>query len=75
MNGSMTQIERCLDNLRDPDTQLVFIEWMKDKREDLLEELISKGGDGPRFKVQMLDEVIGFEEELSDFWKAKKESA
>jgi hypothetical protein len=67
--------ERCLDLIRSPDYDAVFLAHFRQRADELVEELIETGNEGSRFKLQMLREVFDFEEELYQDWKHEKESA
>ena len=69
---NFAELERCLDNIRDPAFQKVFYGTLKEMREDLVEALIDKGGDELRYKIQMIDDVLDIEDEIFERWRSDK---
>jgi len=69
------EMEQCLDAIRDPAVQKVFIGWLNILRAGYLESLLGNGEEEFRHKVNMIDEVLDFEVDLYDYWKSEKNSA
>lgn len=68
----LDDLEITLDFLDSESWRNVFLGELLERRADMLEVLLDKGGDEMRFKIQMLDEVIGLREDISAELKSRK---
>lgn len=73
--ATLEELERCLDNVRDPCFQKIFYGKLGELRADFIKELIETGKDEPRFRIKMIDDILGIEDEIFEEWRARKNSA
>ena len=62
--ATLDDLEITVDFLDHPSIVAIFLGELLDRRNDMLESLIDKGGDEQRYKIQMIDEVIGLRDEI-----------
>jgi len=68
----LDDLEMAMDYLDSAPMRNVFLGELLDRKADMLEALVDKGGDEMRFKIQMIDEVINLREEIGAELKARK---
>lgn len=74
-NATVDEMTRCHDMMMSPAFRNVFIAKAVERREDLLCELIDTGSERARFGVKMLDEILGYEDDILEEIKSRNESA
>lgn len=74
-NASLDDLEITVDFLSHPSFVMIFLGELLDRRSDMIETLIAKGEDECRYKVQMIDEVIGLRDEILAELKSRKDNA
>ncbi len=71
INATKEEKIQCLDCLRDPTVASIFFGHFEELRQGYLEQLVETGEDSFRYKVQMIDEVLEFKDDLYKDWKSE----
>jgi len=71
INATKEEKIQCLDCLRDPTVTSIFFRHFEELRQGYLEQLVETGEDSFRYKVQMIDEVLEFKDDLYKDWKSE----
>lgn len=73
-NLNVDDLEITSDFLSSESFRIVFLGELSERRNDLISRLIETGSDEARYKIQMIDEILGFSSEIGDELKSRKDS-